>query len=212
MRLCLISGLLLAAFSRGEIVDRIAVTLGNQVITQSELSREIRLTAFLMDEQPDFSPAQRRKAADRLIEQKLIRRELQLSGYPVPELAEVEPLWEKFRRDHSWTPEQFSRELEKAGITAADLRLHLLWQLSLLRFIEIRFRPGIQVAEEEIRQIFEQSQAGAAPADQRVSYEEARDRIEQSLMDQRVDKEMDNWLKETRARTRIEYHEEAFRS
>ena len=40
--------LFIAAFAcRAEVIDRIAVVVGNGVITESEILREIRLTAFL---------------------------------------------------------------------------------------------------------------------------------------------------------------------
>ena len=69
---------------RAEIIDRIAVSVGNQAITISDLDREIRVTAFLNRTPPDFSPAARRATADRMVEQRLILRELENSRYPSP--------------------------------------------------------------------------------------------------------------------------------
>ena len=43
----MMSGLLLL-----HVVDRIAVTVGNQVITETEILRDIALTAFLNGEKP----------------------------------------------------------------------------------------------------------------------------------------------------------------
>jgi hypothetical protein len=63
-----------------EIIDRIAVTVEKQVITESEIWRQIRITAFLNGEEPDFSSAAKRTMADRLVEQVLIRRELETSS------------------------------------------------------------------------------------------------------------------------------------
>ena len=40
-----------------EIIDRIAVTVDNRVITESEIMRQIRITAFLNGKQPVFSAA-----------------------------------------------------------------------------------------------------------------------------------------------------------
>ena len=47
----------LAITARGEIIDRIAVSVGNRVIAESDLNREIRVAAFLDGVKPDFSPA-----------------------------------------------------------------------------------------------------------------------------------------------------------
>jgi len=64
------------------IVDRVAIAVGNKVITQSEIEERIRLTAFQNREKPDFSPASRKQAAERLIDQKLIEREMDVGHFP----------------------------------------------------------------------------------------------------------------------------------
>ena len=90
----------------------------------------------------------------------------------------------------------------------------LLWQRTLLQFIEIRFRPGVQVTNEEIQAYFDQVVSPAARAahpGQPVALEDFRNQIETTLTGQRVDQEMDVWLKEARRHTDIVYHEEAFR-
>src|SRR3954463_5938517 len=71
------------------VVDRTAVTVGNKVITESEILRRIRLTAFQQGLQPDFSDASRRLAVQRLIDLKLVEREMDLGHYEraTPELA-----------------------------------------------------------------------------------------------------------------------------
>ncbi len=66
---------------QSEMIDRIAVTVDNRVIAESEIIRQIRITAFLNGEPPDFSAANKRTTADRLVEQALIRRELETTRY-----------------------------------------------------------------------------------------------------------------------------------
>ncbi|MEI9976953.1 MAG: hypothetical protein WDO73_35815 [Ignavibacteriota bacterium] len=55
--------LLVAVGLHAEIIDRIAVSVGNQAITTSDVDREIRVTAFLNRSEPDFTPAGRRATA-----------------------------------------------------------------------------------------------------------------------------------------------------
>ncbi len=64
------------------IVDRVAVAVGNKVITQSEIEQRIRLTAFEKQETPDFSLASRRQAAQRLIDQRLVEQEMDVGHFP----------------------------------------------------------------------------------------------------------------------------------
>jgi hypothetical protein len=63
-------------------VDRIAITAGNQVITDSEIDQRIRLTAFENGDQPNLAPAVRKTAADRLIDEKLVEHEMEVGHYP----------------------------------------------------------------------------------------------------------------------------------
>src|ERR1700690_2887564 len=53
--------MLFAALACAEIIDRIAVTVDNQVITTSEIGEALRVAAFLNDEKLDFSGAARRQ-------------------------------------------------------------------------------------------------------------------------------------------------------
>lgn len=200
------------AAARAEIIDRIAVSVGNRVITSSEIERHARLTAFLNHEQPDLSPAGRRNTAERLVEQKLVGRELEAARYPAPAAAEAEPAM-KGLREHYKTPAALKDALAQYGITEQQLREHLLWQLRFLRFIDLRFRPGVQVTEEEAREYFEKTVrpvAGQANPAAAPSFDEYRERIEQALTGQRVDQDLNRWLELARRRTRVEYREEAF--
>ncbi|MFB3829102.1 MAG: hypothetical protein ACE15B_20210 [Bryobacteraceae bacterium] len=196
--------LLLGGAAAAEIIDRIAVIVGNRVITESEIEREIRVTAFLNREPPDLSPAARRKAADRLIEQKLVRRELELSRYPQPAPAEVEPLYRGLEVRHGGAA-GLRKALENYGFTESALREHLLWQLTLMRFIDVRFRPGISISEQEVQEYYEKHLNGAG------NLEQYREKIEQALTNERINQDLDRWLQRARTRNRIEYKEAVFR-
>jgi hypothetical protein len=93
------------------------------------------------------------------------------------------------------------------------VRAELLWQRTLLRFIGIRFRPGVQVSDEDIQKYFKETvepTARAAHPGEPVTLEDYRNQIEENLTGDRADQEMDRWLSEVRKRTEIVYHEEAF--
>ncbi|MGD0498762.1 MAG: hypothetical protein ABSC23_10040 [Bryobacteraceae bacterium] len=198
---------------RGEVIDRIAVSVGNLAITTSDLDREIRVTAFLEGKQPDFSPSARRAAADRMVEQTLIRRELETSRYPLPAAAEIAPAVKQFQQGRFASEAEYQRALVSAGVSAQDVADEMLWQRRLLLFIEERFHAGVQIGEQEIRDYFDKvvkPAAEAAHPGQPVTLEEYRSRIESTLSGPRVDREVDNWLQEARKRVEIAYHDEAF--
>ena len=208
----LILALILALPAFADIIDRIAVSVGNRVIAVSDLDREIRVAAFLDGVQPDFSPAAKRATAERMIEQKLIRRELETSRYPVPDASEVEPVLAEFREQHFKDDDEYRRAVTERGITEQDVKDELLWQRTLLRFIEVRFRPAVQVSDQEIQDYFEQvvvPAARVAHPGEPVVLEDYRSQVEEKLSGQRVDKEVDTWLKESRKRNQIVIHEDA---
>jgi hypothetical protein len=196
------------------IIDRIAVSVGNRVITESDIDREIRVTAFLDRVKPNLSPAARRTAAERMVEQKLIRRELETSRYPVPTPEEVEPVLQKLKTSVFHDEQDYQRALRQYGLTDDDVRRELLWQRTLLQFIEVRFRPGAQVTDQEIQDYFTkvvEPAARAAHPGQPIALEDYRNQIEQKLTGQRQDQEMDTWLQQARRRTEIVFHDEAFK-
>ena len=204
----------LLAFARAEIIDRIAVSVGNSVIAESDLHREIRVAAFLDGVKPDLSPAGRRATAERMVEQVLIRRELEVSRYPVPSAAEVAPVLEAFKKERFPKDEDYQSALAEYGIADPDVKDLLLWQRTLLLFIEVRFQSGVQVTDPDIQDYFDKvvkPAAEAAHPGQPIDLEDYSDRIEQTITGQRADREMNTWLKEARTHTEIVFHDEVFR-
>ena len=210
--LCL--ALAFSGYARGEIIDRIAVSVGNRVITASDLEREIRVTAFLNGVNPDLSPAGKRAAANRMVEQKLIRRELETSRYPIPEPSEIEPVLADFKANHFRDDADYRQSLAKYGITEQEVKDELLWQRTLLKFIDIRFRPGVQVSADEIQKYFDQNVAPTARIarpGQPVDLADYRDQIEEKLSGDKADEDMSRWLAEARKRTPVIFHDEVFK-
>jgi len=106
----------------------------------------------------------------------------------------------------------FERELKAYGIGADELDRALARQAAVLRFIELRFRPQVQVLEAEVRQYYETVYLAECQRKQLrpASFEEARRQCEEALAQHRVDKQVDAWLAEVKGRTRIRYTEAAF--
>ena len=58
----------------------------------------------------------------------------------------------------------FNSALAAAGLSLDDLQVEVLWQQTLLAFIESRFRPLVQVSDDDIREYFEKAVKPAAQA------------------------------------------------
>jgi hypothetical protein len=187
-------------------LDRIAIVVDRQVITETQLREELQVTAFLNRQPVDTGVEARRAAADRLVEQELVGREMRLSQYPLPSEDDVNELLEAQRRQFGGAA-LFDKELERYGLDAGILRRHLRFQLMTLRFIEFRFRPDVQITDADITRYYEhqmqtwkQSHSGPQPG-----IEESRASIEKALSDQRVDYARSSWLEETRKQVDIVY-------
>ena len=169
------------------VVDRVAIVIDKKVVTESEVTDELRLTEFLNNQPLELGAQARREAAERLVDQELIRRELEISGYAPPSASEAEALLRKFRQDRFHSLAEYHAALGKYAITEAQLKAHLLWQLTAIRFTDQRFR--LQLSESPSQSADRTTDGGAANS---------------------VDQQMDAWLKETRGNTKIAFKPEAF--
>jgi len=87
----------------------------------------------------------------------------------------------------------------------------LALQSEMLTFLNLRFRPAVQVTDQDVLKYFtDQIQQGAGKTKQVAetgALNEMRAEIEQKLTIERADKELDTWLQDQRKRTKIEYAE-----
>jgi len=197
----LVVALLLPLAASAVIVDRIAIAAGDKIITQSEIAQRIRLTAFQNHQQPDVSLAARRKAAEQLIDQKLIEREMDVGRYPrlAPDRRKA-LLTGYLNAEYHADAATLTSALATYSLTTQELQDDLARQADLLTFLNLRFRPAVQVTDQDIQKYFtENIHTG--------DLNDAREAIEQKLTDERADKELDLWLRDQRKHTKIEYRE-----
>ncbi|HAX43273.1 MAG TPA: hypothetical protein PLF84_08880 [Bryobacteraceae bacterium] len=204
-----------ASAAAEEVIDRVAVSFGLEVVTLSAIRRQVRMSAYLEGKPVEDTPEARRAAAERLIDQSLVRREMNLSRYtPIP-MEEVREKVEEARQKLGLTAEAFEAELRKYGFTTDDFLNELYWQSTLLRFVQFRFSPSVQVSEEEVREYYEREYVprlakmvqGQAPP----PLDEVRERITNILSARKENAVLEEWLKLGRQAARIRFHEEAFR-
>lgn len=198
----------------GEIIDRVAVSVGTTVITESELVEQMKVRAFLEDLPLKMDSDSKRDAADRLIQQALIRREIANTRYIPPEGAQAEPLVAALRLSRfNGDDASFQAALRKARISEAELTAAFLWQVTVLRFIEFRFRPGIQIGPEDVREYYEKKflpEWRASSQEAPPSAEQAAGAIEEILVQERIDNQLDRWIGQSRTQVSIRYREEVF--
>ncbi len=200
---------LAAAPGNSVVIDRIAVIVGNHVIKDSDIVRDIRVVAFLNRERPSFSPTSRKQCASRLIDQEFIREEMSLGAYPQATPAQAGELLAKLRSSRSSSPADWTDQLLQAHLTEPELRTALAWQVSVLRFISLKFRPGVFIPEEQLRQYYgaHRAELEAANPDRTPTFDGLRSAIETTLVEDRVNQLFYDWLEEKRTESRIIYRE-----
>lgn len=189
------------------VIDRIAVIVGRHVIKTSDIARDLRVTGFLNREPSDLGADARKKSAERLIDQEIIRQEIVTGGYRRPTDEDGEAFEQQLVKDRfHGSRAEMSAALAKYSLTEPELRAQLLWQLTVLRFIDQRFRAGVLVTDDDIKSYYEQHR-GELGSD---SFEALRPKIQSTVEGDRINQLFNAWLEHERKITRIEYKQEAF--
>jgi len=212
----LVAALMAAAPSsvqvRAEIVDRVSVVIGTRVIKQSDIDRDIRVVSFLNQAPPDFSAHSRKESANRLIDQLLIRQDLQATGAAPAALGGMEQLLIQIKKDRFANDTLYHRALAEYGLSEEDLRAALLWQLTVLRFIDQRFGSATAISEQEIDQYFDSHRAELTKSHAAArSANDVRPEVEAEISGERANQQFETWIDQTRRDARIEYREESLR-
>lgn len=208
--------LLAASASLGaaqQVLDRIAVVVGNTVITESEVIQEARLEAFLNQRPLDLSAAARKAAAERLVNQQLVRNEMSVGAYPAPTDAQVESALRNFRQEHFSSIPVYRASLAKYGISEDTLKKHLRWQLAAIQFTDMRFSPavpGIPGDQTADRAIANSAPGKAAKGGKQAADQSANGVAQAAPEGANADERFDAWLKQARASTKIQFKPGAF--
>jgi hypothetical protein len=210
--LCLPFLVVIASVQNAVVIDRIAVIVGKHVIKLSDVDRDLRLTAFLNSASPDLSPKARRQAAERLVDQQIIRDALAAGGYGRATDAQSNALLAQIRRDRfADSADKLSAALAGYRLTPEELQAQVLWQLTVLQFIQQRFQPEVAVSDEDVRAYYDQHVADLRREHQgNSSFEALQPDIRRILEGEAVNKHFEDWIGGARQRIPIVYREGAF--
>jgi peptidyl-prolyl cis-trans isomerase SurA len=150
LTLALSLALVLSAVA-GQIVDRVVASVNGHVVLQSDWEQEVAFEAFSNARDPDsFTSPERSAALDRLIDQELLREQVRPSE-PAPaeqvaaRVAEVRKLHPDCATDESW-----KAKLQRYGLTQSSLEKRLSDQIQLMKLVEDRLRPSIQIDPQAV--------------------------------------------------------------
>jgi hypothetical protein len=205
--------ILAAIAAQAETLDRIAVTVGTQVVTESQMLLALRGTALLSRVPVDLSAPAKRKMAQWLADQIVFLQEATANHITLPSSEAAKGKLESFKSLYP-SVDQYTRDLERYSIQEGDLAELLLADLREQTFVDLRFRPEIQVSDDDLKAYYEMIAAGRPGItplfDVCRADENCRADVEKKLTDQRAMEALDKWLITARAAARVQYRDKVF--
>lgn len=212
LRLLLLTLATAAGQAHGEVIDRIVGSAGLDVVTLSEARRYLEYQSVFQNRDIDLSRRAYREAVDQLLNQALIRREIEISRYTPPAMAEAEARLNEWFVD----PERgvkIRKQLSAFGITEEDLRKRLLWYITVIRFTDYRFSPGVQIRDQDVEEYYKATYLPEfrrrTPGKPEPTLEESWASIQKLLVAERTTRATDEWLNLAREQAKVRIYEEA---
>ena len=199
--MCLIA---VSAAARSDVVDRIAATVNDTAIPESEV-RKAMVVSGLSPEPGEGPEAFRARILDALIDQHLEYEDASRFGPAPPDAAEIQTAMDRLRARLKEEGKDPEAEFTKAGMTPEDVRASIERQLVIARYLRERFAPIAYADEQQAREEYEQrfvpeeKAAGKEPS----PFESVVEAMRQRSSERAFDQEVARWLRELRQKSRI---------
>jgi len=201
----------LASFCQAQVVDRMVAVVNKHVILESELDQAVRVE-FLLQGKPlgdgKLTQKDTLAALNRMIDQSLLDQQIMNQAVLAPTPEELATQIKEVRKQvhGADTDEGWKSVLAAYGLTEQDIGEQLTSQSRILRFVDLRFRGLVRVEKDAIatyyqdRLLPELHKRGAAEP----KLADVSDRIENVLVEQRIDELLAGWLQTLRSQAHIE--------
>jgi parvulin-like peptidyl-prolyl isomerase len=194
-----------AASGAGVVLDRLVAVVNGDVILESDVDEERRFEEL----QPYRTVAEstRAKIIERLVDRALILQQAELQPEDAVTEQDLDAQLATLRKDipackqyHCETDEGWKKFLGDHGFTEGEFRARWRQRMQLLKFIEVRFRNGVRIKDDEIQSYYEKTMLPEY-AKRNVTpppLETIKKRIEEVLLQQQVSALLEDWLKSLR--------------
>lgn len=191
----------------GEIVDRIVANVNGNVVLQSDWEKELAFEALLNARSVDSFTSEERKAAlDRLIDRELLREQVRPSeSAPADQIAarvtEVRKLLPDAESDQGWRT-----ILERHGLTESALQKRLGEEIQLMKLVEVRLRPSIQIDQHAVESYYRDELLPQLrrKGGREVALSEVFGHIRDLLAEKRLNQLLSGWLASLRSASHIQ--------
>jgi len=204
-----------------EVLDRVVAVVNNHAILDSDLDDEIRLSV-LDPGRGGLDVLTRKLALEQLIARALIQQQIRQEDEQAadPSQAEVEARIAEIRKEfpacvhlNCASDAGWKAFLVAHGLTQGRVESYARYRLQILRFIEQRFRLGIQITPQEIEAYYHHTLLPQyAPGEPIPSLDKVAPRIQEILLQGQVSALFDDWLKNLRKQGDVEVLDPALES
>jgi peptidyl-prolyl cis-trans isomerase SurA len=201
-----------AGTSASITLDRVIAVVNRQVILESDLEDEMQLSV-LDPTMNGNAKDTKQQALDRLISRTLIQQQIQQENIPAanPTPAEIASRLREIRTDlpacvraDCASDAGWNAFLEHHELSPARVEKYLRNRLEILSFIELRFRQCIRITPEEIETYYRETLLPQYPSGQTPPpLQQVSSRVEEILLQQRVNALFDTWLSNLRSQGQI---------
>jgi hypothetical protein len=195
------------------VLDRAVAVVNKHVILDSDLDDEIRLSVLDPNTVPQ-AQITRQQALDQLISRAIIEQQIRQQDMPAiePSQDEVNARLHEIRtelpicvRQNCASDAGWKAFLAAHGLTAERVEAYLRYRLEILRFVEQRFRQGIQISPQKIETYYHDTLLPQYAAGETVPpLDQVAPRIQEILLQQQVNELFDNWLTDLRKQGDVE--------
>jgi hypothetical protein len=183
-----------------QVVDRIVARIESDIILLSQVEQLKRYQLFL-----DGKAESDSQILERLIDQWIVLNEASVARFPQTSDADVEKSLANLRRSFA-SSEEYEARKKQSGLSDEELREIIKSQIYQSNYLDTRFRPAIQIDDKDIVEFYKTrvvpraESRGQAPP----TLDEAREFIQEALVQKAINQQADQWLKESRTRVRAE--------
>jgi hypothetical protein len=183
-----------------QLLDGVAARVEGDIILLSEV-RTLSRYQMLVDGKSESDAA----ILDRLIDQWIVRNEADTARFPHPSDLEIAHGVEHLQASFT-SPEEYQARKIQSGLNDKEIERMLAEQLYLSNYLDSRFRPAVQVNENQVEDFYQQAVVPRAKARNQPppSLDASREYIQEALVQQGINEQADVWLKESRSRLHVE--------
>jgi|SRR5208282_2073998 len=197
---------LAASAVAGPIVDRVVANVNGHVLLQSDWEQEVAFEALSNGRDPDsFTLAEREAALNRLIDQELLREQVRPSQ-PAPADLVAARVGEVRKLNPQWaTEEAWRATLQRYGLTQSAIEKRLGDEIRLMKLVEDRLRPSIQIDEHAIETYYQDELLPAMKkaGSRATPLTDVFGRIKDLLAEKKMNELLSGWLASLRSGSQI---------